>query len=206
MQPYRDMRNGTFRERPTPSAQRPIFNAGDTAAATADVDLIVFTIETSDFALRFPVDRALFKVGAFVTCDFSLPHTKFGFEFPVFPVELQNDQSAPAHLCFAVEFVDLLSMQEKFADTFGGWNLVAGFFVRLDIGVVEKSLAVLDAGEGIADVCFAAANGFDLAALQLDTSFVALENVKIAERLAIKDRLGRHDRVGNAMEKLRVVR
>src|SRR5438132_10146629 len=92
----------------------------------------MFAIETRDFALGFPVDSALFKVGAFVTCDFSLPHTELGFEFPVFPIKLQNDQGAPAHLCFAVEFVDLLSMQEKFAHTFGGCNLVGGFFVRLE--------------------------------------------------------------------------
>ena len=72
---------------------------------------------------------------------------------------------------------------------------MTGFFVRLNVGVVEKSLAVLYPRESVADVGFAGPNRFNLAALQLDTGFVALEDMKIAERLAIEDRLGRHDRV-----------
>ncbi len=72
---------------------------------------------------------------------------------------------------------------------------MTGFFVGLNVSIVEKRLAVLDPRESITDVGLAGADGFNLAAFQLDTGFVALEDVKIAERLAIKDRLGGHDRV-----------
>ncbi len=71
---------------------------------------------------------------------------------------------------------------------------MAGALIRLNVGVVEKSFAIFDASEGVTDVRFASADGFDLTALQLDASLVALENVIIAQRLAIKNRLGSHDR------------
>src|SRR2546423_14930332 len=80
-------------------------------------------------------------------------------------------------------------MKEKFAGPFGVGNFVTGFFVRLNIGVVEKSFAVLDARESITDVRLAGANRFYLAAFEFDADLVALEDVKIAERLAIENRL-----------------
>src|SRR4029077_17005582 len=49
-----------------------------------------------------------------------------------------------------------------------------------------------DARESIADVCLACTDGLDLTALQLDASFVAFENVIIAQGLAINNRLRRH--------------
>jgi hypothetical protein len=69
---------------------------------------------------------------------------------------------------------------------------MTGTGVGLDVSIVEKSFAVLDASKGVADVGFADADRFDLASFQLDTGLVALEDVKIAQRLAIKDRLGGH--------------
>src|SRR6266849_4873502 len=71
---------------------------------------------------------------------------------------------------------------------------MAGALIWLNVGVVEKSFAIFDAREGVTDVRFASTDGFDLTALQLDASLVALENVIIAQRLAIKNRLGSHDR------------
>ena len=67
------------------------------------------------------------------------------------------------------------------------------FFVGLNVGVVEKRFPVFNPGKGVADIGFAGADGFDLAALELDAGFVAFENVKIAQRFAVEDRLGRHD-------------
>src|SRR6476620_6496402 len=93
-------------------------------------------------------------------------------------------------------------MEEKLSDAFGGRNFVAGAFVRLDIGIVEKRFAFLDPDESVRNVRFASSDRFYLAALQLDAGFVALENVKIAEGFAIKDRLGRHDRASGRAAKL----
>src|SRR5437016_5562755 len=100
-------------------------------------------------------------------------------------MQIEKNKSASADLGFAVEFIDLSAMQQKFADPFGSWDFVTGAFVRLDVGAVEKSFAILDPGESIADVGLAGANGFDLAAFELDARFVALENVKVAQRFTV---------------------
>jgi len=83
---------------------------------------------------------------------------------------------------------------------------MTGFFVGLNVCIVEKCLAVLDPRESITDVSFASADGFYFAAFQLDAGFVAIEDMKIAERLAIKDRLGGHGSRAKRALKLRGVR
>jgi len=85
---------------------------------------------------------------------------------------------------------------------------MTGKLVGLDVSIVEKGFAVLDASKGVADVGFAGADGFDLASFQLDSGFVALEHVKIAQRLAIKDRLGGHieTQAGRLQDDLLVIR
>src|SRR3981081_571160 len=80
---------------------------------------------------------------------------------------------------------------------------MTSFFVRLNVGVVEKCFAILDPCESIADVGFAGADGFYFAAFQLDACFVAIEDMKIAKRLAIKDRLGGHGSRAKRALKLR---
>lgn len=56
----------------------------------------------------------------------------------------------------------------------------------------EKRLAFLDLRESVADVRLACTDRFHFAALQLDARFVALKNVKIAERLPVQDGFRRH--------------
>jgi len=85
-------------------------------------------------------------------------------------------------------------MQQKFAGAFGRRDFVAGLRVWLNVGVKEKGLAVLDPGKSIADVGFAGADGFDLAAFELNPRFVALEDMIIPKGFAVKDRFGSHAR------------
>ena len=68
----------------------------------------------------------------------------------------------------AIEFVDFVLVQEEASHAFRRRDFVAGLLVGLDVGVVEKGLAFLDPGKGVADICFAGADRFDLAAFQLD--------------------------------------
>src|SRR5215475_13847919 len=89
-------------------------------------------------------------------------------------------------------------MKQKFADSFGGGNFVTGAFVWLDVGVIEERFTILNPGEGIADVGLPGTDRFDLAAFELDASFVTLENVKVAQRLTVQNRLGSHDRAMSA--------
>jgi len=69
---------------------------------------------------------------------------------------------------------------------------VTGTLVGLDVGIIEEGFTVLDAREGVVNVGFAGPDRFDLAALKLEAGFVALENMKIAQRLAVENRLGSH--------------
>src|SRR5437763_9737607 len=125
----------------------------------------MFAIEAGDFARGLALNRPLLDVGAFVVRDLALADAELGFQFSVFPIELQDNEGAAFDLGLAIKFVDLLAVKQKFADALRARNFVTRFFVGLDVGVVEKSLAVIDSGKGIADVGFARANGFDLAAL-----------------------------------------
>ena len=71
-------------------------------------------------------------------------------------------------------------------------RLVARLRIRLDIGAVEKSLAFFNPGKGVADVGFAGPDRFDLATCEFEPGFVALEDMKIAQRFAVENRLGSH--------------
>ena len=118
----------------------------------------MFAIEARDFAGGFTLDGALFDVGTLVARNFALPDTELGFQLSVFPIKLQNNERAAFDLALAVKFVDLLPMKEKFAHPLGHRHFVAGFFVGLDVSVVEKRFAVFNSRECVADVRFAGAN------------------------------------------------
>ena len=160
--------------------------------------LAVFAIEAGDFARGFAIGGALFQIGAFIPRNFSLGNTELGFQLAIFPMQIENDKSASADLGFAIEFIDLGAVEQKFADSFRGGNFMTCAFVGLDVGVVEESFTILNPGEGIADVGLAGTDRFDLAALELDAGFVALENVKVAQRFTVQNRLGSHDRATSA--------
>src|SRR5262249_21836490 len=85
-------------------------------------------------------------------------------------------------------------MEQQFANAFCGWNLVAGALVGLNVGVVEERFAVLDSRERVTDIGLASADRFNLAALQFDARFVAVNDVIIPQRFAIDYRLSCHMR------------
>ena len=154
--------------------------------------LTLFAVEAGNFARRLAIDGALPQIGPLVMRELPVSHAKLSFYPSIFPIELEDNKGAAFDLGFAVELVDLLPMQQQFADALCDRNFVAGFFVWLDIGVIKKSLAIFDARECIADVRLACPDRFDLAPLQFDARFVALENAIIAERFAIDNRFARH--------------
>src|SRR5438067_10837242 len=86
------------------------------AASLPALQLAVFAIEPRDFAGCFAINRPLFQVSAFVARHFTVRDTELGFEFSVLPIELQDHESASRHLRLAVKLVDLLSMDQQFAD------------------------------------------------------------------------------------------
>ena len=148
----------------------------------------MLAIEARHFPRRLSVGRPLFQVEPFVARLLALRHSDLGFDSPVFPIELQDDERPARDVRQAIEFVDLAAVEEELAHALRGRNFVARALIGLDVGAVEKGFAFFDPGEGVADIGFAGADRFDLAALQFDPGLVALEDVKIAERLAIEKR------------------
>jgi hypothetical protein len=154
--------------------------------------LSLSAVETGDFARRLAIDGALLQIGPLVMRKLPMPHAKLGFYPSIFPIELEDNKAAAFDLRFTIELVDLLPMQQQFADALCRRDFVAGFFVWLDIGVVKKGFAIFDSRERIADVRLACPDRFDFAPLQFDARFVSLKNPIIAERFAIDNRLSRH--------------
>ena len=93
---------------------------------------------------------------------------------------------------FAVEPVDLLAVEQQFANAFCGWNFVAGALVGLNIGIVKERFAVLDSRERVTDIGLARTDRLNLAALQLDARLVAVNDVIITQRLAIDNGFSCH--------------
>ena len=123
----------------------------------------MLAIEASDFARRLTFDGALLQIRPFVMGELPVAHAELSFHSSILPVELEDHERAALHLRFAIELVDLLPMQQQFADALCYRDFVAGFFVRLDIGVIKKSFAIFDSRESIADVRLACPDRFDLA-------------------------------------------
>ena len=149
-------------------------------------------IESRDFPFRFALHGAFLQIGALVTRDLAGGNADLRFQATVFPIEAEDDEGAAADRARTVKLVDLGAMEQQLSRPFRRRHFVARALVRLNIGVVEKRLAFFDSDESIADVRFTGANRFDLATFERDARFIALKDVKIAERFAIENVLGRH--------------
>ena len=85
-------------------------------------------------------------------------------------------------------------MQQEFASTFRFVLGVACTRIRLNVGVIEVNLVILNSGKCVIEVGKAGPNGFDLGPLQFNASFNLFENLIIVECAAIGSDLGRHIR------------
>ena len=74
-------------------------------------DLSMLAIEASYFAGGFAVGRSLFQIGAFIARHFSLCNGDLGFQFAVFPMQIQKNKGASAHLRFAIKLIDFRAVE-----------------------------------------------------------------------------------------------
>src|SRR5215831_16681766 len=132
--------------------------------AVTPLSLRVFPIKPCDFARYLAIDGAFLQICALVTRNLPQSYADFSLHLCIFPVQLQNDERAAFYLRFTIESVDLLPVKQQFADTFCVWNFVAGAFVRLNISVVKERFAVFNSREGVANICLAGADRFNLTA------------------------------------------
>ena len=96
-----------------------------------------------------------------------------------------TDWAGPDARIRGVKLADLRLMQEKFARRFRLMILAIAEGIFVDVRVVEKSLAVLNARECVRNLGFARAQGFDLGAVQDDARFERIEDVVIAAGFGI---------------------
>lgn len=172
---FGDVRNAEARARPGSSTPR--FDEGR---------LFAFEALHGD-AFEFAVGLALFDVLAFVVLDFAFADGKGDFDFVVFPVEGKGHEGVAFDCGGFVEFANFGLVEEQFARGFGLVVLAIAKGVFVDVGVVEEDLAILDAGEGVGDLGFAGAQGFDFCAVQNDAGFVRVQDVVIAAGFGIGD-------------------
>ena len=81
--------------------------------------LPMLAIEARDFARGFAIGRSLFQIGAFIARHFSLRNGDLSFQFAVFPMQIEKDEGASAHLGFAIKLVDFGAVEQEFAHSFG---------------------------------------------------------------------------------------
>ena len=79
----------------------------------------MLAIEARDFARGFAIGRPFLQISAFIARDFSLCDGNLGFQFSIFPMQIEKDERSSAHLGFAIKLVDFGAMEQKFAHSFG---------------------------------------------------------------------------------------
>lgn len=129
-------------------------------------------VEARDFALGLAEFDALFEFMALVVVSFAFGDADFSFDAAVFPVEAQADDSAAFLGGQQIELEDFALVHKESA---GAAGLVLEpstcGFPRLNVAAVEVELTFVDAGKGVRDVYLASTDGFDLSALEFDTTF-----------------------------------
>jgi hypothetical protein len=161
-------------------------------AGTLRVPSPVPAVECRHGAIGFSFDSLLFEVVPFVDSRFSFSYTDFHFYPAVLPVKPERDNRLTLDRAEGKEFGNLRFVQQKFPATLWFVLAVTGTFVRLDICVVKVDFVILDSCEGVIKVREPGSDGFDLRALQFDTSLYLFENLIVMESTAIGCDLGGH--------------
>jgi hypothetical protein len=143
-------------------------------------------------SLEVAIGVAFTEVLAFVVKLFAAADGEGDFDAAGFPVEGERDEGMPLDGGGGGEFSDLALVEEEFP---GGLGLVIvsiapGVFV--DVGVVEPGLVLFDASEGVGDLGFAGAEGFDLGAVQDDAGLEGFEDFVVSPSFRVVDDVG-HD-------------
>ena len=145
-------------------------------------------------AFEFAFGLAFLDVVAFVEFDFSFADAEGDFDFPVFPVEGEGKEGVAFDGGEAEEFADLGFVEEEFAGRFGLVAEDVGLGVFVDVGVVEPDFVFFDAGEGVLNLGFASAEGFDFGTAEDDPGFEGVEDVVVAPGFVVLGDVSHADR------------
>jgi hypothetical protein len=151
---------------------------------------VTFVVEAGDGAGGLAIHGFALHVLALVTFGFAFASADFDFDTGAFPVGAEGGEGEAFLEGEGDEFADLAFVEQEAAGAAGLVLGVAGFVVGLDIEVIEPDLVAIDAGEGVGEVDFALADGFDLGATEFDSGFVTFYDGEVTEGFAIGGDVG----------------
>ena len=141
-------------------------------------------------AFEFAVGIALFQIVAFVELQFAFADGEGDFHAAIFPIKGEREKRVALDGTQAEQFPDLRFVQQQFADGFGHVVLAVALRVFVNVRVVEIDLVFFHAGEGVADLAFAGAEGFHFRAVEDNPGLESFQNVVIAARFRVVDDVG----------------
>jgi len=165
---------------------------GGSAWAKYPASSAVAAVEGGHCPIGFSFDGFLFEVVPLVDGRLPSSHADFDFHTAVLPVEPEGDKRLTLDRTGRKQFGDLRLVEKELAAALWFVLRMTGAFVRLNIGVVEVNLVVLDSGKGVIEVGKAGPDRFDLGSLQRDSGLYLFENLIVMERASIGSDLGGH--------------
>ena len=145
----------------------------------ADRTLELSAIEGIGSSPGFVFGGLFFKILAFVPVGFAFADADLDFDSMILPVEAKGDQGQTFYGAGFEKLSDLGFMKQQLARPPRIVLLVAGAFVRLNIGVVKKHLLIFNPRERVAEIGEAGANGLHLGTSQTDASLYLFQDLKI---------------------------
>jgi hypothetical protein len=159
----------------------------------ADLPLVL-VIKIRDGSRSLAFLGLVFEVLALVAVIFAFADADFDLDAVAFPVGAQDWEGEALLLRLGEQLHDFVLMQQQAPGAAGLVGGVAGFVVKLDVTAVEPDLAAVHAGEGVRNIEFPEADGFDLGAAEFDASLVSFEDVVVAGGFAVRGDLGHGSR------------
>ena len=145
----------------------------------ADRTLELSAIEGIGSSPGFVFGGLFFKILAFVPVGFAFADADLDFDSMILPVEAKGDEGQAFYGAGFEKLSDLGFMKQQLARPFRFVLLVAGAFVRLNIGVVKKYLLIFNPRERVAEIGESGSNGLHFGTGQTDAGLYLFQDLKI---------------------------
>jgi hypothetical protein len=145
----------------------------------ADRTLELSAIEGVGGSPGFVFSCLFLKILAFVPVGFAFADTDLDFDAMIFPVEAKGDEGLALYGAGFEKLSDFGFMKQQLARSFRIVLLVAGAFVRLNIGVVKKYFLIFNTRERVAEIGESGANGLHLSTGQTDAGLYLFQDLII---------------------------
>jgi hypothetical protein len=144
-----------------------------------DQTLELSSIEGVSSSPGFVFSCLFFKILAFVPVGFPFPDTDLDLDSMIFPVEPKGDEGLAFYGGGFEKLGDFGFVKQQLARSFRVVLLVAGALVRLNIGVVEECLLILNTRERVVEIGEAGTNRLHLCAGQTNAGLDLFQDLII---------------------------